>query len=165
MLCECTDCKRTRVSCGTKGLSASVQGAHEDSLLGVVQLGALLDTMSTETGEKNVNAAAHVKALETVVEDTEAELARLQRSKVANMVKMYQGAHQCSSLLHKTLAKWRICRPGPKCTHLFRAHESTWHGDHGSSWITCMTMYSLLSAITVSATCMLDSGNGGMRAL
>ncbi len=35
---------------------------------------------------------ANVKALETVVEDTEAELARLNRSKVANMVKMYQGA-------------------------------------------------------------------------
>lgn len=82
------------------------KGAHEDRFLGVVQLGALLDTMSTETGEKNVNAAAHVKALETVVEDTEAELARLHRSKVANMVKMYQGAHRCSSLVHKTtLAK------------------------------------------------------------
>ncbi|KAK9918884.1 hypothetical protein WJX75_007810 [Coccomyxa subellipsoidea] len=62
-----------------------------------VELGALLDTMSTETGEKNVNAAAHVKALETVVEDTEAELARLQRSKVANMVKMYQGLEESNS--------------------------------------------------------------------
>jgi len=30
-------------------------------------------------------------ALETVIKDTEAELTRLQRSKVANMVKMYQG--------------------------------------------------------------------------
>lgn len=29
-------------------------------------------------------------ALETVLEDTEAELARLKRSNVANMVKMYQ---------------------------------------------------------------------------
>lgn len=29
-------------------------------------------------------------ALETVIEDTEAELARVNRSKVANMVKMYQ---------------------------------------------------------------------------
>ncbi|EIE19526.1 hypothetical protein COCSUDRAFT_67679 [Coccomyxa subellipsoidea C-169] len=70
---------------------------------GRVELGALMDTMSTETGERNVNAAAqavqgaNIKALETVVEDTEAELARLNRSKVANMVKMYQGLEESNS--------------------------------------------------------------------
>ena len=36
--------------------------------------------------------SADVKALETMVEDTESEVANLKRSKVANMVKMYQGA-------------------------------------------------------------------------
>ena len=50
----------------------------------------LLDTMSTETGERNAQAA-HKTALETVIEDTEAELARLQRSKVASMIRLYQG--------------------------------------------------------------------------
>ncbi len=50
----------------------------------------LLDTMSTETGERNAQAA-HRTALETVIEDTEAELAKLQRSKVASMIRLYQG--------------------------------------------------------------------------
>ena len=50
----------------------------------------LLDTMSTETGERNAQAAEKT-ALETVIEDTEAELAKLQRSKVANMIRLYQG--------------------------------------------------------------------------
>ncbi|CAL8462625.1 g2158 [Coccomyxa elongata] len=63
------------------------------------ELGVLLDTMSTETGERTANAAAQApsKALETVVEDTEAELARLNRSKVANMIKMYQGMEESQS--------------------------------------------------------------------
>ncbi|BDA46495.1 hypothetical protein COCOBI_08-5880 [Coccomyxa sp. Obi] len=63
------------------------------------ELGVLLDTMSTETGERNANVAAQApsKALETVVEDTEAELARLNRSKVANMIKMYQGMEESHS--------------------------------------------------------------------
>lgn len=79
----------------------------------------LLDTMSTETGEMNAQAA-HRTALETVIEDTEAELAKLQRSKVASMIRLYQGeiyapplpagtsflSHQChSSEMSATL--WR----------------------------------------------------------
>ncbi|EIE23845.1 hypothetical protein COCSUDRAFT_47030 [Coccomyxa subellipsoidea C-169] len=68
-----------------------------------LELGALLETMSTETGERNVNASAQaepsadVKALETMVEDTESEVANLKRSKVANMVKMYQGMEEAHS--------------------------------------------------------------------
>ncbi len=41
---------------------------------------------------EQVEPSADAKALETMVEDTESELAKLKRSKVANMVKMYQGA-------------------------------------------------------------------------
>ncbi len=52
-------------------------------------MGGLLDTMSTETGERAVQAAQKT-ALETVIADTEAELAKLQRSKVASMIKLYQ---------------------------------------------------------------------------
>ena len=53
-------------------------------------MNALLDTMSTETGERCAQAAQKT-ALETVIEDTEAELAKLQRSKVASMIALYQG--------------------------------------------------------------------------
>ena len=56
----------------------------------MLQMCTLLDTMSTETGERNAQAA-HRTALETVIEDTEAELAKLQRSKVASMIRLYQG--------------------------------------------------------------------------
>ena len=56
----------------------------------LLQMCTLLDTMSTETGERNAQAA-HRTALETVIEDTEAELAKLQRSKVASMIRLYQG--------------------------------------------------------------------------
>ena len=55
-----------------------------------MQINALLDTMSTETGERCAHAAQKT-ALETVIEDTEAELAKLQRSKVASMIALYQG--------------------------------------------------------------------------
>ena len=54
----------------------------------------LLDTMSTETGERNAQAAER-SALETVIEDTEAELVKLQRSKVASMIRLYQGDSLC----------------------------------------------------------------------
>jgi hypothetical protein len=37
-------------------------------------------------------------ALETVIEDAEAELAKVKRNKVASMVKMYQGAPQLLAL-------------------------------------------------------------------
>ena len=80
------------------------------------QMGALLDTMSTETGERTASAAAaaqagRLAALETVIEDTEAELARMQRSKVADMVKMYQGARpawqpRLFSCLNGLLSDW-----------------------------------------------------------
>ena len=55
-----------------------------------MQVCNLLDTMSTETGERNAQAADRT-ALETVIKDTEAELAKLQRSKVASMIALYQG--------------------------------------------------------------------------
>ena len=62
-----------------------------------LQMCTLLDTMSTETGERNAQAA-HRTALETVIEDTEAELAKLQRSKVASMIRLYQGKQSAPPL-------------------------------------------------------------------
>ena len=51
---------------------------------------SLLDTMSTETGERNAQAAKRT-ALETAIKDADAELAKLQRSKVANMIRLCRG--------------------------------------------------------------------------
>ena len=51
---------------------------------------SLLDTMSTETGERNAQAAKRT-ALETAIKDADAELAKLQRSKVANLIRLCQG--------------------------------------------------------------------------
>ena len=68
----------------------------------------LLDTMSTETGERNAQAA-HRTALETVIEDTEAELAKLQRSKVASMIRLYQGEMPALSWCSKHLPVPSLC--------------------------------------------------------
>lgn len=78
----------------------------------VLQMGGLLDTMSTETGERAAQAAQKT-ALETVIEDTEAELAKLQRSKVASMIKLYQGQPSASCILSFHCVLSDSCTPTP----------------------------------------------------
>ena len=76
-------------------------------------MNALLDTMSTETGERCAQAAQKT-ALETVIEDTEAELAKLQRSKVASMIALYQGS---SCLPSPSAGPWTAGCPQASVTH------------------------------------------------
>lgn len=78
----------------------------------MLQMGGLLDTMSTETGERAAQAAQKT-ALETVIEDTEAELAKLQRSNVASMIKLYQGQPSASCILSFHCVLGGSCTPTP----------------------------------------------------
>lgn len=102
-------------------------------------LQTLLDTMSTETGERAAQAAEEKSALETVIEDTQAELAKLQRSKVASMIRLYQGEPSFLIVTPPMNAQMPSCFVSvPGCKSLRRLYSTKGRQTVGSAaWCVC----------------------------